>query len=425
MEQTIGSRLKHAWNAFKSSQDEYKYYGPTVETHYSSMFRPRQLRNEKSIITSIYTRIASDASSIKMKHVKTDLNGNFKEEINSGLNECLTIEANMDQTGRAFMQDIIISLLDEGCVIVAPIDTTISPKESASYQINSMRTGKVLEWYPSHIKGRFYNDRTGKSEELVFPKKLVAIIENPFYSIMNEPNSTLQRLINKLNILDIIDEQSSSGKLDLIIQLPYTIKTDTRKKQADKRREDLENQLKQSKFGVAYADATEKITQLNRPIENKLLSQIEYLTKMLYSQLGVTEGVLDGTADEKTMLNYYNRTIEPILSAIADEFKRKILTKTARTQGQSIMYFRDSFKLVPTSQLADLANSFTRNEIMSSNEFRQIIGLKPSDDPKADELRNSNMPQYEPYGDYYDPTGYDMDYQYDQNNLEMEENQNG
>ena len=373
-------------------------------TNYSNIgtgytYRPDRVRftrgNERSIVTSIYNRMALDVSAINIQHCKLDENDRFVSKVNSRLNECLNLEANCDQTGRAFIQDIVMSMLDEGCVAIVPIDTTFDPKITGSYDILSMRTGKILEWYPDRIRVRVYNDKTGIKEEIVVPKKNVAIIENPLFAIINEPNSTMQRLIRKLNLLDYIDEQSGSGKLDLIIQLPYVIKSEARRQQAEMRRKDIETQLSGSTYGIAYTDGTERITQLNRPVENNLMKQIEYLTSMLYSQLGITQSILDGTADEQTMLNYYNRTIEPIISAIVDEMKRKFLTKTARTQMQSIMFFRDPFKLVPVNNIAEIADKFTRNEIMSSNEIRQIIGRKPSDDPKADKLVNSNISQPE------------------------------
>lgn len=387
-------RLKTAWNVFlereKDPSYEYRYIeGPSS---YYRPDRPRLTRgNERSIVTSVYNRIAMDAAAIDIFHVRLDENKRFVEEIKSGLNNCLTTEANIDQTGRAFIQDAVLSMMDEGCIAIVPVDTTINPEVTGSYDINSMRVGKIVEWRPRHVKIELYNDRKGVKEEVVMPKEAVAIIENPLYAVINEPNSTMQRLIRKINLLDIIDEQSSSGKLDLIIQLPYVIKTEQRRQQAESRRKDIENQLAGSKYGIAYTDGTEHITQLNRPVENNLQSQVEYLTSMLYSQLGITKEILDGTANEQTMLNYYNRTIEPVLSAITDEMKRKFLTKTARSQRQSIEFYRDPFKLVPTSQLAELADKFTRNEIMSSNEVRAIIAMKPSDDPKADELRNSNL----------------------------------
>lgn len=393
MELNIGSRLKHAWNAFLGRDPTYSFR--QVGTGYSYRpDRPSFTRgNERSIITALYNRIAVDAAAINLRHVRVNDDKRYDEDIDSDLNYCLSISANIDQTGRALVQDIVMSLLDEGCVAVVPIDTDVDPSNTDSYKIYSLRTARILAWYPTYIRVRAYNDRTGNKEELDFPKSQVAIIENPFYSIMNEPNSTLQRLIRKLNMLDAIDEQASSGKLDLIIQLPYTIKTEARQLQAEKRRQDITEQLTGSKYGIAYTDATEHITQLNRPIENNLLSQIEYLTNMVYSQLGITQGVLDGTADDGVMTNYYTRTIEPILSTITEEMNRKFLTKTARTQGQSIVFFNDPFRLVPVSQLPDIIDKFTRNEVMTSNEFRQIIGLKPSDDPNADELRNKNIAQ--------------------------------
>lgn len=400
MEYGFGSRLKHAWNAFLnkdpaiSSVGSGSYYRPD---------RPRFTRgNEKTIVTAVYNRIAIDVAAVNIRHVRLDENGRYAEDIASGLNECLTLNANLDQTGRALIQDAVMSMIDEGCVAIVPVDTTINPTVSGSFDISSLRTGKIIDWYPQHVKVRLYNEKTGNKEEVVLPKRSVAIIENPLYAVMNEQNSTLQRLIRKLNLLDFVDDRNSSGKLDLIIQLPYVIKTDARRKQAEDRRKDIENQLTGSKYGIAYTDGTERITQLNRPVENNLMSQIEYLTSTLYSQLGITQSVMDGSADEKTMLNYNNRTIEPILSAIADEMKRKFLTKTARTQGQSIMFFRDPFKLVPVNDIAEIADKFTRNEILTSNEVRQIIGMKPSEDPKADELNNSNLrqPEYEEPDDW-------------------------
>ena len=391
MEQSFGSRLKHAWNVFRS-RDPTSEFGDTGASYYNRPDRPRFTRgNERSITTSVLNRIALDASAIDILHVRLDKNGRFLEEINSGLNNCLTLSANTDQTGRAFKQDAVMSMLDEGCVAIVPTDTTMNPKVTDSYDIETMRVGKIIQWRPQHVQVRIYNEQTGKKEELWLPKKTVAIVENPLYAVMNEPNSTMQRLIHKLGLLDITDEQTASGKLDLIIQLPYVIKTDARRQQAENRRKDIEMQLAGSKYGIAYTDGTEKITQLNRSLENNLMKQVEYLTNQLYSQLGITQTILDGTADEKTMLNYYNRTIEPIVSAIADEMKRKFLTKTARTQNQSIEFFRNPFKLVPVNDIAEIADKFTRNEIMTSNEIRQIVGMKPSDDPKADELRNSNI----------------------------------
>ena len=393
MEESIGSRLKHAWNAFFNRDPTY-YYRDRGSV-YSN--RPDRVRfsggNEKSIVTAVYNRIAMDAASVDIKHVKLDDEGRYDHDMDSKLNDCLTIEANIDQTGRALMQDVYMSMFDEGCIAIVPVDTSIDPKVTDSYEILSMRVGKILEWRPTSVKVRLYNDRTGNKEELWLPKKTVCIIENPFFSVMNERNSTMQRLIRKLNILDAIDEQSGSGKLDLIIQLPYIVKTEGRRQQAEQRRKDIEDQLTGSKYGVAYTDGTERITQLNRPVENNLMKQIEYLTSMLYSQLGITQGIMDGTADEKTMANYNTRIIELLVSTVVEEMRRKFLTKTARTQKQSIMFFRDSFKLVPVTQLADIADTFTRNEILSSNEIRQIIGRKPSSDPKADQLINSNINQ--------------------------------
>lgn len=392
MSLNLSTRLAHAWNAF-TSRDPTKYIitGPGYSLRPD---RPRLSRgNEKSIATSIFNRIALDVSSVNIKHCRLDKNGRYVEDIDSGLNNCLNLEANKDQTGRAFIQDVVLSMLDEGCVAMVPVETTIDPKSSNSYQIDSMRTGKITEWYPDMIRVRLYNDRTGEKEEILLPKNQVAIIENPLYAVVNEYNSTMQRLIRKLSLLDVTDEQTASGKLDLIIQLPYVIKTETRREQAERRRKDIIDQLAGSQYGIAYTDGTEKITQLNRSLENNLLKQVEYLTNMVYSQLGITQSVLDGTADEKTMLNYMNRTVEPIISAIVDELKRKFLTKTARSQLQSIVYFRDPFRLVPVNDIAEIADKFTRNEIMTSNEIRQIVGMQPSKDPKADELVNSNISQ--------------------------------
>lgn len=393
MEINIGARLKHAWNAFTNRDPTY--YKQSIGPGYTLRpDRPRLSRgNERSIVTSIFNRIALDAAAVDIKHCKLDQNGRFAEEINSDLNACLTLEANIDQTSRAFIQDIVMSMLDEGCVAIVPVDTTINPASSDSYNIKTMRTGKIVEWYPAHVGVRLYNDKTGEKEDIILPKKQVAIIENPLFAIVNEPNSTAQRLMRKLSLLDVTDEQTASGKLDLIIQLPYLIKTDARRQQAEERRKQIEDQLANSKYGVAYTDGTEKIVQLNRSLENNLMKQIEYLTEMLYSQLGITKSIMDGTADEKTMLNYINRTVEPFVAAIVDEFKRKFLTKTARTQLQTIMYFRDPFRLVPVNDIAEIADKFTRNEIMTSNEIRQIAGMKPSNDPKADELINSNITQ--------------------------------
>lgn len=392
MSLNLSTRLAHAWNAFTSRDPtQYIITGPGYS---SRPDRPRLSRgNEKSIATSIFNRIALDVSSVSIKHCRLDKNGRYVEDIDSGLNNCLTLEANKDQTGRAFIQDAVLSMLDEGCVALVPVETTIDPKNSNSYQIDSMRTGKITEWYPDMVRVRLYNDRTGEKEEILLPKSQVAIIENPLYAVINEYNSTMQRLIRKLSLLDVTDEQTASGKLDLIIQLPYVIKTEARREQVERRRKDIIKQLAGSQYGIAYTDGTEKITQLNRSLENNLLKQVEYLTNMVYSQLGITQSVLDGTADEKTMLNYTNRTVEPIISAIVDELKRKFLTKTARSQLQSIVYFRDPFRLVPVNDIAEIADKFTRNEIMTSNEIRQIVGMQPSKDPKADELVNSNISQ--------------------------------
>lgn len=394
MPESFGTRLKHAWNAF-TGRDPTTYYPPGSAVISSSRpDRPRFSRgNERSIVTSIYNRIAMDVASININHVRVDDDNRYKETIKSGLNTCLTLNANKDQTGRAFIQDVVMSMLDEGCVAIVPVDTTLNPRITGSYDIESMRVGKIIMWYPDHVRVRLYNDRKGEHEEVVLPKSMVAIIENPLYSVMNESNSTLQRLIRKLNLLDVVDEKSGSDKLDLIIQLPYVIKTEARRKQADNRISDIERQLKDSPYGIAYTDGTERITQLNRSVENNLLKQVEYLTTMLYGQLGMSQAVMDGTAGEQEMLNYNNRTIEPIISAITDAMKWKFLTKTARSQGQSIMFFRDPFKLVPVAQIAEIADKFTRNEITSSNEIRQAIGMKPSDDPKADQLVNSNISQ--------------------------------
>lgn len=390
MEMSFGSRLKHAWNAFTGNvQMNYRDLGMSYSYRAD---RPRMSRgNERSIVTSVYNRIALDVAALNVQHVRLDENGRFLSVIDDGLNNCLTLEANVDQTARSFIQDVVISMFDEGSVAIVPVDTTTDPNVSGSYDIQSLRVGQILDWYPQYIRTRAYNEQTGRKEDIVVPKSAVAIIENPLYAVINEPNSTMQRLIRKLNLLDVIDEQSGSGKLDLIIQLPYVIKTEARRQQAENRRKDIESQLSGSKYGIAYTDGTEHITQLNRSVNNNLMSQIEYLTSMLYSQLGITQSILDGTADEKTMLNYNNRTIEPIISAIVDEMKRKFLTKTARSQRQSISFFRDPFKLVPVNEIAEIADKFTRNEIMTSNEIRQVVGMKPSDDPRADELRNKNL----------------------------------
>lgn len=390
MEMSFGSRLKHAWNAFTGNiQMNYRDLGMGYSYRAD---RPRMSRgNERSIVTSVYNRIALDVAALNVQHVRLDENGRFLSVIDDGLNNCLTLEANIDQTARSFIQDVVVSMFDEGSVAIVPVDTTTDPNVSGSYDIQSLRVGQILDWYPQYIRARVYNEQTGRKEDIVVPKSAVAIIENPLYAVINEPNSTMQRLIRKLNLLDVIDEQSGSGKLDLIIQLPYVIKTEARRQQAENRRKDIENQLSGSKYGIAYTDGTEHITQLNRSVNNNLMSQIEYLTSMLYSQLGITRSILDGTADEKTMLNYNNRTIEPIISAIVDEMKRKFLTKTARSQRQSISFFRDPFKLVPVNEIAEIADKFTRNEIITSNEIRQVVGMKPSDDPRADELRNKNL----------------------------------
>lgn len=384
--------FRRVWNLFRNKD-------PTATVRYdigpSYGYRPDRSRfsrgNERTIVTSVYNRIAMDAASYRMQHVRLDDNERFTEVIQSGLNNCLTVEANIDQTGRAFMQDLVASMLDEGCVAAVPIDTDDEPEEAGGFKIYTMRTGKILDWYPRHVRIQVYNELSGRREEAIVPKETVAIIENPMFAVMNEPNSTMQRLIRKLNLLDAVDEQTSSGKLDLIIQLPYVIKRETQREQAEKRRKDIETQLAEGKYGIAYTDGTERITQLNRPVENNLMRQVEYLTSMVYSQLGITQAILDGSADQTTMLNYYNRTIEPILSAIADEMKRKFLTKTARSQLQTITFFRDPFKLIPVTDLAEIADKMTRNEIMTSNEIRQAIGMKPSKDPKADELRNKNL----------------------------------
>jgi hypothetical protein len=391
MEISVGSRFKNAWNAFLNRDPTSGFRD--IGSGYS--YRPDRFRltrgNERSIVTSVYNRIALDVAAIDIQHVKLDNEGRFCSVVDSGLNNCLSIEANIDQTGRAFIQDAVMSMMDEGCIAIVPVDTDDDPDDTTGYKILSMRVGRIKDWYPKHIRVELYNENTGRKQDIIVPKDTVAIVENPLYAVINEPNSTMQRLIRKLNLLDAVDEQSSSGKLDLIIQLPYVIKSDARRKQAEQRRKDIEKQLAGSKYGIAYTDGTEKITQLNRSLENNLMKQIEYLTSMLYSQLGITQSILDGTADDKTMLNYYNRTIEPIISAIVDEMKRKFLSKTARSQNKSIKFFRDPFKLVPVADLAEIADKFTRNEIATSNEMRQVIGWKPSDDPKADELRNSNL----------------------------------
>lgn len=384
-------RLKHAWNIFKNKDPTQVNWniGPSYG------YRPDRMRytrgNERSIVTAVYNRIAMDVAAVNLKHIRLDENDRYKETIDSGLNNCLSIEANLDQTGRAFIQDLVASMLDEGCVAAVPTDADDEPEDSGNFKVYTLRTGKILEWYPRHVKVEVYNEQEGQRQQIIIPKSTVPLIENPMYSVMNEPNSIYQRLVRKLTLLDVVDEQTSSGKLDLVIQLPYIIKTEARRVQAEKRRRDIEKQLSEGKYGIAYTDGTERITQLNRPVENNLMKQIEYLTSMFLSQLGITQSILDGTADEKTMLNYYNRTIEPILSAIADEMKRKFLTPTARSQKQTIAYFRDPFKLVPVNDIAEIADKFTRNEIMTSNEIRQVIGMKPSSDPNADVLRNKNL----------------------------------
>ena len=390
MEMSLGTRLKHAWNVFTSRETIWGHLDVSPGYYYRPDRSSFTRGNERSIITSVYNRIALDVAAITIQHVRLDDEGRYTSTMDSSLNNCLSLEANLDQTGRAFIQDVVQSMLDEGCVAIVPIDTDIDPI-NGSYKIETMRTGQILEWYPEHVKVRVYNERTGKKEDIVVPKHMTAIVENPFYSVMNESNSTMQRLVRKLNILDAIDKQSGSGKLNLIIQLPYVIKTEARRQQAEKRRRDIEEQLSNSKYGVAYTDGTEHVVQLNRPVDNNIMSQIEYLTSMLYSQLGLTQGIMDGSADDKTMLNYLTRTVEPILAAVVDEMKRKFLTKTARSQKQSIMFFRDPFKLVPVGDIAEIADKMTRNEIMTSNEIRQKIGMMPSKDPNADKLRNSNL----------------------------------
>lgn len=384
-------RLKHAWNIFKNKDPTQVNWniGPSYG------YRPDRMRytrgNERSIVTAVYNRIAMDVAAVNLKHIRLDENDRYKETIDSGLNNCLSVEANLDQTGRAFIQDLVASMLDEGCVAAVPTDADDEPEDSGNFKVYTLRTGKILEWYPRYVKVEVYNEQEGQRQQIIIPKSTVPLIENPMYSVMNEPNSIYQRLVRKLTLLDVVDEQTSSGKLDLIIQLPHIIKTEARREQAEKRRKDIEKQLSEGKYGIAYTDGTERITQLNRPVENNLMKQIEYLTSMFFSQLGITQSILDGTADEKTMLNYYNRTVEPILSAIADEMKRKFLTPTARSQKQTIAYFRDPFKLVPVNDIAEIADKFTRNEIMTSNEIRQVIGMKPSSDPNADVLRNKNL----------------------------------
>lgn len=397
MLKNLGGRLMHAWNAFSNREAVYGY--PQYDFGMGYSVRPDRVRltlgSERTIVSSIYNQIAIDVSAISVVHARMDQNGRFLESVSSGLNECLSISANVDQSGRNFLQEAVMSLFDEGAIAIVPVDTTINPQVSGGYDIRSLRTGKILDWFPDHIRVEVYNEKLGRKEEVTLPKSMVAIIENPLYLVMNEPNSTLKRLVNKINLLDSIDTQSGSGRLDLFIQLPYTIKSDARRAQAIQRTKDIELQLAGSKYGIAYVDGSEKITQLNRPAENNLLKQVEYLTGMLYNQLGLTESVFNGTADEKTMLNYYNRTVEPVLSAIVNEMRRKFLTKTARSLGQDIVFFRDPFRLVPVLELAEIADKFTRNEILSSNEVRAIIGYKPSNQPGADELRNKNLNQSE------------------------------
>lgn len=402
-------RLQHAWNAFRKNRDPtdeigavYPLTNEPVTVGYASSSRPDRVRltrgKERSMITAIYNRIALDVASVKLQHVRVDDNGRYEETIKSGLNECLTLDANTDQTGRQLIQDAVMSMFDEGCVAIVPTDTDINPEITGGYNILSLRTAKVTQWYPDSVRVSVYREATGMKEDIVLPKSMVAIIENPFYSVMNEPNSTMQRLLRKLALKDIVDETTGANKLDMIIQLPYTVKSEIRQAEAEKRRKKVEEQLTNSKYGIAYIDATEKVTQLNRSLENNLLEQIRDLTGQVYGQLGLTDAIMNGTADEKAMLNYYNRIVEPILAAFCEEMRRKFLTKTARTQGQSIMYFQDHFKLVPVNNIADIADKFTRNEILTANEVRSILGMKPSDDPKADELRNSNMPQPEEGG---------------------------
>lgn len=391
MPEKIGTRLKHAWNAFMNRDPTgYQDYGQAY------LNRPDRIRfragNERSIISSINTRIAIDVASTTFQHVRLDDNDRFLEVINSGLNDCLNVRANIDQTGRSFMQDVALTIVDDGCAAVVPVDTDVNPRNTDSYKINSMRVGTVVQWYPESVRVKLYNDRKGIKEEITIPKRMCAIIENPFYSVMNEPNSTLKRLTRKLSLLDISDEQAASGKMNMIIQLPYLVRGETRKRQANDRRKELEDQMANSKYGIGYIDGTERITQLNRSLDNNLMNQIEYLTSTLYSQLGITKSVLEGTATDDEMTNYYDRTIEPIVSAITDEFNTKFLTKTARSQKQAVMYFRDPFRLIPLTKIAEMADSLTRNEIVTSNEFRQLIGMKAVDDPQADELRNKNMP---------------------------------
>lgn len=390
----LKNALQHSWNAFKSRDQTAMHYEPYGYASYSKPDRVRlSLGNERSIVSSLYNRIALDVAAIEFRHVRVNQNGRYEDTIDSHLNECLTLSANLDQTSRAFIQDVVMSMFDEGCVCIVPVDTTLNPKSTNAYDVNSLRCGRILEWYPEHVRVSVYNEHSGQHEELMLAKSFVVIIENPLYAVMNEPNSTLKRLVRKMNLLDGIDEQSSSGKLDLIIQLPYTIKNELKRQQVEQRKKDIEMQLTGSRYGIAYIDATERVTQLNRPADNNLMSQIEYLTNTLYNQLGISEKIFDGTANEQEMLNYHNRTIEPIVSAICMGMTRTFLSKTARTQGQRIMFFRDPFKLVPVNQIADIADKFTRNEIFTSNEVRAIVGQKPSDQPGADELRNKNLNQ--------------------------------
>ena len=395
MPEPFTDRLRHAWNAFRNREPTEQYQsGYRGEVSYGSR-RPDKIRstrgNERSIVTAIYNRIAMDVASITINHVRLDENDRYKETIKSGLNSCLTLAANKDQTGRSFIQDVVMSMLDEGVVAIVPVDTNLNPEQTGGYDIESLRAGRITAWFPDDVRVELWNDRKGKKEEITLPKKMVAIIENPLYAVMNDEYSVLKRLVRKLNLLDVVDEMSGSNKLDLIIQLPYVVKSPVRKKQAEERRQDIVDQLSNSEYGIAYTDGTERITQLNRSIENNILKSVEYLTDMLYGQLGISQEIMNGTADEKQTLNYNNRTVEPIISAIVDAMKWKFLTKTARSQGQSIMFFRDPFKLVPVENVAEIADKFTRNEIMTSNEFRQVIGMKPSNDPKADELRNANI----------------------------------
>lgn len=392
MPDSLPSRIRKAWNVFLSREPTRTTYQDIGMSYSYQPYRARlTVTTERSIITPVFNKIAMDVAAIDIKHVQLDKDGRYESDVDSGLNNCLQLEANMDQTSRAFIQDVVLSMLDEGAVAVVPVDTVNDPFDTTGFDVLSLRTGEILDWYPQHVRVRVYNDRAGKKEDILLPKSMVAIIENPLYSVINEPNSTMKRLIRKLNILDVIDEQSGSGKLDLIIQLPYVIKTEARRKQAEERRSDIEKQLAGSKFGIAYTDGTEHITQLNRSVDNNLMNQVEYLTSMLYSQLGITQEIMNGTADDKVMQNYYNRTIEPIIDAITRELKRKFLSKTARSQGKSILFFRDLFKLVPVTELAEIADKMTRNEIMTSNEIRQRIGMQPSKDPEADELRNKNL----------------------------------